>query len=274
MSRSKQPRAFLLRDGQIHEAVDAVRLAVIDKEKRLKSTIWRFWASKRGPDFYVTSGMLKSDMKASIHPTVAQFSYLAGFVPDMTSDKWVGAPISSRHIQRMDLPAMDMGESLHVFSVQLPGFGLRRGGDAWQWSGPIGLLDAYPPNELVTFDLVLVQGPWEPFAVPADGRAAIGLLVGHDGRHAVIFIRRQRIENPLERMEWIEQQLSQTKFKGEPIDDLCLLLWMNREPNQALTMIETHNIEARPEADVEAIKQSRAAGRKASGPKPFEQPPN
>jgi hypothetical protein len=71
------------------------------------------------------------------------------------------------------------------------------------------------------------------------------LLVGHEGRSGLVYVHREPINDPAERLQWIQQQLLRARFKGEPKQDLTAMLWVKTEPHEPLTIMEIHNLETR-----------------------------
>lgn len=249
-ARHRRDRTFFLL-GETASPVDQLRIGVADESGSFhKSAVWSFWASKKGPDFYVSSSTLKADMKGSVHWTVMNFGFLQ--YASIFQPPWQGDRPQSRHLERLDIPEMVYGQTLHLWRVRIPGFALRDFEVPIQSSKHQLMLTPCPADQGFCIDMVLVQGDWRPIAEYREGRPqAFGALESDYGRSLLVFLSLERFDD-LEQMKahWSEQlaRIPAAAIPNLPAadDNLQAMIWMQRTPEQAITMTELHGLRYRP----------------------------
>lgn len=237
----KLRRAFYLDGDTVVAETDVVRFAVGNDDQSLRSQVWTFFGSADRPDFYVTSSLISSDQKGSIHPTRAQFGYTSQMWPP-SHGNWVGARPPSRHLETLTIPPLAEHEHFYVLTIRLPGIGLRKVGRPARRPKPLVLITPFDADTCVTLNLVLYEGDWRDFIAPIPGQKAVAALRNPDGRSLIVFMRKERENDPV---AFYNQFLSPlpAPTKGVALgDDLTLFATHKRESHQPILITELHNI--------------------------------
>lgn len=249
--RTQPNRAYTLRNGEPFQQVDALRLAIADRsvESGLegpllrKSAVWKFRTARNGTHFFVTSSHLQNDMKGTVHPTEAHFGFSR---PDESFEKWIGPKPASRHLHTLKVRDLKDGEHQHIFVIHLPGFALMPTplpfdpGKIVTWSDP------HPSDSEVTFSLTVIQGDWTDFVTNEGPFVSVGLLTGAEDRHALVSFGVLKYEE--KEAAVANMQLNLQLIQGREIDptdgDLTALLWMNRQEDEPVRIIELSGVRA------------------------------
>lgn len=252
MIAAERNKAFTLRDGDIHQEVDAVRLAVSDQAigtggKNLvmrRSATWKFRSQKRGTHFFVTSNGIQAEMKGTIHPTEALFGYS---LPIRDMDRtWLGPLPASRHLHVLKINDLKDGESQDVMGISLPGFALMKkplpfdAGKIVTWSDP------HPPNFEVTYGLTVAQGDWRECIAQRPDQVFVGLLTGDSARSALISFNINPYPDVGAAMANMKRNLAFIDVRGGelPVGELTTMFWMDRNDADSIRMIELNGIVA------------------------------
>ena len=237
-------RAFYLDGNSVIAETDVVRFAVGDDDQTLRSQVWTFFGSANKPDFYVTSSLIRADQKGSIHPTRAQFGYISQMWPPRGRN-WMGVPPPSRHLETLIIPPLVKDEHLHVMTIRLPGIGLRMAGRPARRPKPLVLIPSYDAQTLITLHLVLYEGDWRRFVAPTPRQKAVAALENSNGRSLVVFLRKEREDDPVAFYNGLLKSLPVPSESTEWGDDLVLFATHQRLSDQPILITELHNI-ARP----------------------------
>jgi hypothetical protein len=254
-------RAFTLRDGEIHQEVDALRLAIADRDIAeggdgpllRRSAVWKFRTQRTGTHFFVTSFGIQSEMKGTVHPTEAHFGFSKPM--EQIPETWIGPPPSSRHFHVLRIRDLQDGEYQHVMGVSIPGFALLETpqpfdrGKIVTWSNP------HPRDCQVTFGLTVVQGDWKKYRdalleESSDSSVLVGLLTGDSERFGLVSFNLTKYSDAQSVIANMERNLaliSQGATPKIPEEELSVLLWMEREENDPIRMIELGGVRASPD---------------------------
>ena len=144
----------------------------------------------------------------------------------------------------MNIPVLKDGEFKHVFGVSIPGFALMQAPQPVDKGKIITGSEPHPPHCEVTFGLTVIQGDWKQFIVAGEGQAFVGLLTGDGDRHALISLNLQPYPDPKAAFENMQRNLALIDYSNSKLlgEDLSMLLWMERNPEDAILMTELHNI--------------------------------
>jgi hypothetical protein len=249
--RTQPNRAYTLRNGEVFQQVDALRLAIadravdsgIDGPLLRKSAVWKFRTARNGTHFFVTSSHLQNDMKGTVHPTEAHFGFSR---PDEKFDKWIGPKPASRHLHRLKVRNLKDGEHQHIFVIHLPGFALLRKPLPFDEGKIVTWSDPHPSDCEVTFSLTIVQGDWTQFVAIEGQFVTVGLLTGADDRHALISFGVLKYEDKEAAIANMQRNLGLIQGREmDPINgELTALLWMDRQEDEPVRIIELSGVRA------------------------------
>lgn len=248
---SQPNRAYTLRDGEIHQEVDAVRLAIADRsiESEIegpllrRSAVWKFRSAHNGTHFFVTSSHLQGDMKGTVHPSEAHFGFSS---PSPDFRTWVGPKPASRHLHRLRIRDLSEGEFQNIFVVHLPGFALMPKPLPFDPKKIVTWSDPHPPESEVMFSLTVVQGNWRQFSFQEEGQVPVGLLTGSEDRHALISFGLSRYPDKDAAIANMKRNLGLIQAPADHSfpEDLTAVLWMERGEEDPIRMIELHGVSA------------------------------
>jgi hypothetical protein len=252
MMQVKRNRAYTLRDGQPFREVDALRLAIadrsiedkVDRPLMRRSGVWKFRTARNGTHFFVTSSNLQGDMKGTVHPTAAHFGFSS---PDEKFESWVGPKPESRHLHKLKVRDLKDGEHQHIFIVHLPGFALMPEPLPFDKGKIVTWSDPPPPDFEVTFALTVIHGDWSQFLVTDPRFVSVGLMTGADDRHALVSFGLERYPDREAAVANMQRNLGLIQADGEPVKgDLTSFLWMEREENDPIRIIELSGVRCVP----------------------------
>ncbi|HYD88869.1 MAG TPA: hypothetical protein VEA80_15450 [Vitreimonas sp.] len=241
-------KAYWLKDGEVVEQVDQLRLAIGAGEAApdmRRSAVWKFSTRKKTTDFFVTANTIQGDMKGSVHRTRAHFGFAD---PSTEPEAWVGPPLHSRHYHVLEFNELAAGEYRNVMRVGLPGFALMPKPLPIEPKKRIHLIAPPPHDHEITFGMTVVEGDWRQFE--PDVGQYVGLLTGSADRHALISVRLMRYDDVDAVIANMKRNLAliDTHGRAIPEEDLSVLLWMNRAPDQHITMIELNGVRWQPKS--------------------------
>ena len=249
----KQPdhnKAYTLRDGEIYQEVDAIRLAIADraldgfdgKPIMRRSAVWKFRPHSKGSDFTITSSGIQKDMKGTVHLSEAHFG-LVKHVHE-SDNSWVGPIPSSRHFHTLSIRNLNDGEFQNILGISLPGFALMQNPQCFENGKIVTWADPHPPNTEVTFGLTVVQRDWRSFLNRSDCQAFVGLLTGDGNRFALISYNLNPLPDAKASLENMQRNLNLIRTPSEKFTDeeLTVLFWIDRKPEDPIKIIELSGI--------------------------------
>jgi hypothetical protein len=240
LSKKRRQASYLDGNDEILQS-DVIRFAVGDAEDEIRSEVWTIFGSATKPDFYVTSSLISTDQKGSIHASRAQFGYTSQTWPP-SDYNWVGEPPKSRHLEILNIPELTDGEHFHVLTVRLPGIGLRHRGRAARRPRPLVLFPSYGLDTCVTLNLVLYQGDWRDFISPLPGQKAVAAVRNDNGRSLIVFLRREYEADPRGRYRELLRSLPSASARLSHQQDMTVFVTHSRAPNKPIVLTELHNI--------------------------------
>lgn len=236
--------AFLLRNGEITEEVDAIRLTIgagPQQPGMRRSCVWKFRSRKDKTDFFVTSDSIQGEMKGTIHRTRAHFGFSdpSGAQPK----SWTGSPLGNRHLHVVDIRDLRPGDYQHVMRVSFPGFALLPTPLALKPGKPVLQLDPPQPGTELTVGATIVEGDWRRFSKPMNGEY-VGLLTGDSDRYLLISITYVVYEDPESARRNMNRNLGRVDAPNVDAREgnLGVLLFMDRAEDQPITMIELNGV--------------------------------
>jgi len=238
-------QAYTLKNGEIDEEVDVLRLLIgagEDEPFMRRSSVWKFFMGKRGHDFFVTSSSIQGEMKGTVHLTRAQFGFTAQ--SPYPPKSWVGTPPLNRHYHTLDIPNLADGDFQHIFAISFPGFALLQTPQPLEPNKHTVRIEPPTATAEITFALTLVQGDWRQFQTAGENERYVGLLTGDTDRHALVSISCYRLTDATQTYKNMERNLAliDTQSRELPDGELSALLWLERQPNDPIRIIELGSI--------------------------------
>lgn len=240
-----QNKVFILKDGQIESEVDSLRLTIgagPDAPELRRSGVWKFMTRDKGTDFFVTSNAIQSEMKGSMHRTRAHFGLSKSLATP--PEAWVGELPQSRHYHVLEIPELAEGDYKHVLRVAFPGFALLSAPQPLQPGKRITLIEPPSPNHEISLGITVVEGDWHQFQPERDSDKYVGLLTGDSDRYALVSVMHRAFSDTKAVIQNINRNLGLIDSRDREIPDkeLSTLLWMDREPDQPISIIELNNV--------------------------------
>ena len=243
----KLPRCFVQFPNGDKAAVDKLRLAILDDDERLVTSLWTVWPANNPskPDFYATVSGMHASHKFSFHRDVVNNSFLheahgklieQGTVPAGNSRHMIAAKIP-------DLPWFALRASFAEASLS------KRGRELPKRKGkPVIALPRPKPGRLLEIGFLLTEH--DEITINE-----IDFIVGHltSGGRNLIIVGREIEHDATEFLRSVDEKLKRISATDEQLagsdqeTDFSMLFFGTGEQGE-MTVTEVHNVRRRQHA--------------------------